>query len=92
MIKSAFLFVSLFVASVIFSQTTSSIAVIPQPVKLEQKQGYFTLPQNITIQTVEITDLKQTVVDLQQKLSVATGYKTSISSNAPNAVIKIRVE
>lgn len=91
MIKSAFLFIALFITTVIFSQTTSSIAIIPQPVKLEQKQGYFTLPQNITIQTVELTDLKQTVVDLQQKLSVATGYKTSISSNAPNAIIKLEL-
>lgn len=64
----------------------SSIAIIPQPVKLEQKPGYFILPHNITIQTVETTDLKQTLTDLQTRLSVPTGYKVSISGNATTAI------
>ncbi|HEY2725769.1 MAG TPA: beta-N-acetylhexosaminidase, partial [Parafilimonas sp.] len=83
--------IAIFICLISFAQTSNQIAIVPQPVQLEQKQGYFTLPQNITIQTVETTDLKQTVVDLQKKLSVATGYKTTISSNAPAAVIKLEL-
>ena len=75
-----------------FRTNINQIAIVPQPVKIEQKTGYFTLPQNITIQTVETTDLKQTVVDLQKKLSVPTGYKVSVSGNAPTRNYKIRVE
>lgn len=69
--------------------TDSSIAIIPQPVKIIKSHGYFVLPHNITIQTVETTELKQTVVDLQKKLSVPTGYIVAISGNAPTAVIKL---
>ena len=67
----------------------SSIAIVPQPVKIEKKEGYFILPHTISIQTIETTALKQTVVDLQKRLSVPTGYKVSVSGNAPTATIKL---
>ncbi len=84
---------SLFICFIIISTTAfcidSTIAIVPQPVKIQQSQGSFILPHNIIIQTVETTDLKQTVVDLQKKLSVSTGYKVSIFGKAPTAVIKL---
>ena len=89
--KSLLFITNIFVSSLIFCQTKSQIAIVPEPVSIEQKAGYFTLPQNITIQTIETTDLKQTVVDLQKRLSVPTGYKVSVSGNAPNAVIKLEL-
>ncbi len=72
-----------------FCNIDSSIAIIPQPVKLEKKTGSFMLPHTVTIQTVETTELKQTVVDLQKRLSVPTGYKVLISGNMPTAVIQL---
>ena len=72
-----------------FCNNDSSISIIPQPVKLEKKTGSFILPHNITIQAVETTDLKQTIVDLYKRLSVPTGYKVSISGTAPTATIKL---
>lgn len=87
--KKIFLFVCLIVISATAFCIDSSIAIIPQPVKLEKKSGDFILPHNIIIQTVETTDLKQALVDLQKRLSVPTGYKVSVSSNAPAAVIKL---
>ena len=72
-----------------FCNTDSSIAIIPQPVKLEKKAGNFILPHTVTIQTVETTELKQTVVELQKRLSVSTGYKVLISGNMPTAVIQL---
>ncbi len=89
--KKFFLFICLIVVSTTAFCIDSSIAIVPQPVKLEQKQGSFILPHNITIQTVETTDLKQTLVDLQKRLSVPTGYKVSVSGNAANAVIKLEL-
>jgi hexosaminidase len=81
-------FITVFISSIVFSQAKSSIAIIPQPVKVEEKQGHFTLPAHITIQTVEATELKQTFTDLQKHLSVPTGYKVVVSGNAPSATIK----
>ncbi|MEP6682816.1 MAG: beta-N-acetylhexosaminidase, partial [Parafilimonas sp.] len=89
--KTGLFFVCVFINVIVFCQTNSQIAIVPQPVKVEQKLGYFILPKNITIQTVETTDLKQTVVDLQKRLSVATGYKVAISGNAPTAIIKLEL-
>src|SRR5205809_3217337 len=89
--KSVLFILGIFSNAIVFCQGNSGIAIIPQPVKIEQKSGYFTLPENITIQTVETTELKQTVVDLQNKLSVPTGYNVSVSGNAPAAVIKLEL-
>jgi hexosaminidase len=89
--KSGLFFVCVFINTIVFCQTNSQTAIVPQPVKVEQKPGYFTLPKNITIQTVETTELKQTLVDLQKGLSVATGYKVSVSGNAPAAIIKLEL-
>lgn len=72
-----------------FCQTGSEIAIIPEPVKLTRGSGYFTLPQNITIQTVKTTELKQAVVQLQERLAIPTGYNVSLSENAPDASIKL---
>ncbi len=89
--KSVLLLISIAINTIVFCQTSSKISIIPEPVKIEQKSGYFTLPQNITIQTVETTELKQTLVDLQKRLSVPTGYKVAVSGNAPTAVIKLEL-
>jgi hexosaminidase len=73
------------------AQTSTSVAIIPQPVKVEQQQGYFTLPSNITIQAAGSADLQQTVDDLQKQLSASTGYKTAVAAHSPNAVIKLEL-
>jgi hexosaminidase len=79
------------ISAVVFCQVDTALAIVPQPVKAVKKTGYFILPQNITIQTVETTELKQTVVDLQKRLSVPTGYKVTVSGNAPSAIIKLEL-
>src|SRR6478735_2037483 len=79
------------ISAVVFCQVDTALAIVPQPVKAVKKTGYFILPQNITIQTVETTELKQTVVDLQKRLSVPTGYKVTVSGNAPSATIKLEL-
>lgn len=91
MSKSALLFCTIFICSVSLAQTTSTVAIIPQPVQVEQKQGFFTLPSNITIQTAVAADLGQTVDDLQKQISLSTGYKTFVSTNSSNAIIKLEL-
>ncbi len=89
--RSGLFIMGIFINAVVFSQTNTAIAIIPQPVKLQQKTGYFTLPQNITVQAVESTELKQTLAGLQSRLSIPTGYKVSVSKNAQTAVIKLEL-
>src|SRR6478609_413885 len=89
--RSALSIIFVCIAAISFGQVDTTLAIVPQPVKAIKKTGYFILPQNITIQTVETTALKQTVVDLQKRLSVPTGYKVTVSGNAPSATIKLEL-
>ncbi len=89
--KKFFLFICFVIVATTAFCIDSSIAIVPQPVKIEKKQGDFILPHNIIIQTVETTELKQTIIDLQKRLSIPTGYKVSVSGNAANAVIKLEL-
>lgn len=89
--KTLLFFVAIFLYTIVFAQTNAQIAIIPEPVKIEKKQGYFTLPQNITIQTAETTDLKQTLNDLQKSLSLPTGYKVTVAGKAPMATISLEL-
>lgn len=81
----------IFISTITWGQNKSEIAIIPQPVKVEQKSGFFSLPQNITIHAAGITELKQTVTYLEKRLSVPTGKKVSVSANAPAAIIKLEL-
>ncbi|HEX5154441.1 MAG TPA: family 20 glycosylhydrolase [Parafilimonas sp.] len=89
--KAGLFLITFFIAAVSFGQTSATIAIVPEPVKMEQKTGYFTLPQSITIRSSETTELKQTLGDLQKKLSVPTGNKVSVSNNASSATIKLEL-
>ncbi len=68
----------------------SEIAIIPEPVSIIKKAGYFVLPSNILIQVNKSTALKQTVAFLQERLSVPTGYEVNmITSPSTLATFKL---
>jgi hexosaminidase len=70
-----------------FSQN-NAIAIIPEPVSIVQKQGVFTLKNNITIATPgNNADAERVAGYLSEVIATATGYKSSIQSNAPAADI-----
>jgi len=87
--KISLLLSGIFAGAIAFCQSNSEIAIIPEPVQITKNAGYFTLPQNIVIETVENTHLKQTLVFLQERLSIPTGSKVSVAGNAPTAVIRL---
>ncbi|MCZ2458676.1 MAG: family 20 glycosylhydrolase [Chitinophagales bacterium] len=81
----------IFISTITWGQNKSEIAIVPQPVKVTQKAGYFTLPQNITIQAPSVPELEQTLAVLQKKLSLPTGKKITVSTLAPAPVIKLEL-
>ena len=89
--KTGLFLIGVLTGTIVLCQTNSTIAIVPEPVNIKQNTGYFKLPQTITIQAIETTDLKQTLADLQKKLSVPTSYKVSVAGNAPTAAIKLEV-
>jgi len=74
------------------SETTISqtpIAIIPEPVSLMKKAGSFTLPENVIIQALKGTDLKQSIDFLSSRITVATGKFVSTLNNAAHPTIKL---
>jgi hexosaminidase len=87
--KITCLFIGIIFYAATFCQDNSKIAIIPEPVKITRNTGYFTLPANIVIETVETSHLKQAITFLQERLARPTGYKVSVAGNAPTAVVRL---
>ena len=69
--------------------TPTPIAIIPEPVQIVQNAGKFILPATITIEAPELSALKPTLDFLQQRFTLATGYKVLFSNQASSAVIQL---
>ncbi len=88
---SALLCCFIVTCSALCQNTKNKIAIIPEPVKIIEKPGSFTLLSNVVIEAPLQPALKETVDFLKQKLSVATGSKVTVSNKAGNAAIKLIV-
>jgi len=68
---------------------TTHIAIIPEPVKLVQNTGTFTLPATVTIEAPDLPAVTSTVQFLEQRIKNATGYSISHSRQAAAPTIKL---
>jgi hexosaminidase len=66
-------------------QIANDLAIIPEPVSVSRKTGYFILKSNVSITTDRQKDLKAVITYLQEKLARATGYKAPVASAAATA-------
>jgi hexosaminidase len=66
-------------------------AIIPEPVKMVQNEGRFTLPADILIEAPDLSSLKTTVEFLKERLTVPTGFKANISSKAGTGNIRLLI-
>ncbi|MDO3625253.1 beta-N-acetylhexosaminidase [Mucilaginibacter sp. BT774] len=71
------------------SNRDGNIAIIPEPVSLTQKEGEFTLPKRVIIETATGPEMKQIIATLRERFSVPTGSKVVVLSNAQAATIKL---
>lgn len=67
----------------------SLMAIIPEPVKIIQHTGYFLLPENIVIAAPALPALQLTIDFLQQRLTIATGYKVTLNNHSEKAHIRL---
>ncbi len=66
-----------------YSQSgNETLSIIPEPVSVIKNAGYFTLPENISIEARAGQGLDNITSFLSNQLSVATGYKTSVSNSS----------
>ena len=69
-----------------FSQSDDQdIALIPQPVSLVKKSGFFILPKQMTIQVGKNADVKKIGMQLAERIMMATGYKVMLNENTEPA-------
>lgn len=71
------------------SNRDGGIAIIPEPVSLAQKDGEFTLPKRVTIETSTGPEMKEVIATLRERFSVPTGSKVVVLGNAQTATIKL---
>jgi hexosaminidase len=87
--KLSLLLCSCFMSYLSFSQSSkSTLAIIPEPVKVITKQGEFILPKHVTIQAGLQAELAATY--LKNKLTTATGELVTVKSTTTTpATIKL---
>jgi hexosaminidase len=80
---------SCLLAAMAFGQ--SPIAIIPEPVSLQKKEGSFTLPQQVVIEAGNQPELRTTVSFLRDRLSIPTGKSVTVSPSATGAAIRLQL-
>ncbi len=70
----------------LFSQKSSLLPIIPEPVTITAKQGVFTLPKTVTLSRPVGAENDITVKFLQEKLTKATGSVVTVQSSGISIV------
>jgi hexosaminidase len=82
----------LFIAVTMHAQTSStSLALIPEPVSVRTGKGQFTLPSQVIIAAPNVVDMKEVTGTLVRRLSTATGSKITTTVSSPDAVIQLEL-
>ncbi len=66
------------------AQKRDSISIIPEPVSITQKTGYYHLPTAISIGAPATPEVKNVTDYLKAKLQSATGRSVAVNTSAPN--------
>ena len=73
----------------VFSQTNREIAIIPEPVSIQQTQGTFTLPTRVSIYSSNPEVLKQSTAVLRQHFKTAAGITASTGTASAASTISL---
>lgn len=73
------------------AQTSTKIALIPEPVSLQQKTGSFVLPRAIAVEAPAAAGVQNTVSFLKAHLVPPTGYQLTTATSAPGAAIRLQL-
>ncbi|MCQ6961214.1 beta-N-acetylhexosaminidase [Mucilaginibacter aquariorum] len=87
--KLCLLVCSCLIGTLAFGQANSTIAIIPEPVKITQHTGRFVLPKVLVVQSVSQDAMTPVLNLIKNKFSTATGKIIRVREAAPNATIKL---
>ena len=69
----------------------SKISIIPEPAEMQRTDGFFILPEEVTIKSAASTEVLNTVSLLRKRISAATGFRINTSPKDDNAVIRLQL-
>jgi hexosaminidase len=88
---NSFLFFILLSCNAFAQSNVSRIAIIPQPVYLQQGSGYFKLPENITVHASNSLELQSIISILSDRIKSSTGYQVSTTKSIEQAIINLTI-
>ncbi|MBC8051761.1 MAG: family 20 glycosylhydrolase [Sphingobacteriaceae bacterium] len=66
------------------------IAIIPEPVELARTEGFFILPEEITIKSASTPEVQNTVNLLRKRITTTTGARVNLSTK-DDAIIRLQL-
>jgi hexosaminidase len=87
--KLCLLVCSCLIGTLAFGQANTTIAIIPEPVKITQHTGKFVLPKVLVVQAASQDAMTPVLNLIKNKFSTATGKIIRVREAAPNAAIKL---
>jgi hexosaminidase len=87
--KLCLLVCSCLIGTLVFGQANTTIAIIPEPVKITQHTGKFVLPKVLVVQAASQDAMTPVLNLIKNKFSTATGKIIRVREAAPNAAIKL---
>jgi hexosaminidase len=87
--KLCLLVCSCLIGTLAFGQANTTIAIIPEPVKITQHTGRFVLPKVLVVQSASQDAMIPVLNLIKNKFSTATGKIIRVREVAPNATIKL---
>jgi hexosaminidase len=80
-----------FISTGFAQEPEGKISIIPEPVELVKTEGFFTLPEEITIKSASSQEVLNTANFLKKRITTATGSKVNISQKDDQAAIKLQL-
>ncbi|HEY0054798.1 MAG TPA: family 20 glycosylhydrolase [Pedobacter sp.] len=81
-----------FLSLTVFSQEPENkISIIPEPVEMVRSEGFFLLPEEITIKSASSPEIINTANLLKKRIATATGSKVNISHKDDQAAIRLQL-
>ena len=84
-------FFCLFNLSVFAQESDTKISIIPEPVELTRTEGFFRLPEEISIKSAASAEILHTANFLKDRLITSTGNKVSISQTEDHPTIRLQM-
>lgn len=78
-----------FLPVALFAQQKDSLSIIPEPVSMVHKPGYFHLPKMVSIAAPATPEVKNITDYLKNKLQATTGYSVSVNNSAASIQLKL---